>query len=437
MSAYDSIEAGRMPVLVDGLRTPFLDSGGAYTEFMNHELAAIPLRAVLEKTGVEPASVEMVAMGNVAQDIQTSNFAREAMLGAGLPSTIPAYTVVMAGVSPLACVTNVCDMIALGQLDTAVAGGSENFSDLPIRLARNVRQRAVKLARAKTAAQRLRILAGLRPKDLLPEMPRAEDYTTGLSMGASTEAMVKRFGVERRDADAFAARSHHQSAAAWEQGLFDGAITPVTTSAGDTVTRDNTVRADTSEAKLARLKPAFDKADGIVTAGNASGLTDGATANLLMSAAAADQRGLSPLATIRDYKLTGVTDMDTEMLLGPAMSIPRLLANNGLTIDDIEVFELHEAFAAQILANQQALASDEFARSELGLDKAPGAIPLDKLNAWGGSLALGNPFAATGGRLLVTAAQRLHASGGRYAVVATCAGGGLGAALLLENPTVQ
>lgn len=437
MSAYDDIDPGRQPVLVDGLRTPFLDSGGAYSEFMNHELGAIPLRAVLDKCEVEPASVKMVALGNVAQDIQTSNVAREAMLCAGLPSTIPAYTISMAGVSPLACVTNVCDMIALGRVDIAVAGGSENFSDLPIRLARTVRQRAVKLSRAKTATQRLQILAGLRPKDLVPEMPSAQDFTTRLTMGEACEAMGKRFGVERESTDAFAARSHRQAAAAWKQGRFDGAVVPVTTPAGQAVTRDDAIRADTSEAKLARLKPVFDKANGIVTAGNASGLTDGAAATLLMSAAAAKQRGLAPMATIRDYQLTGVTDLRTEMLLGPAMSIPRLLANNGLTMDDIDVFELHEAFAAQILANQQALDSDEFARCELGLDQAPGAIPLDKLNAWGGSLALGNPFAATSGRLLITAAQRLQTSGGRFAVVATCAGGGLGAALLLENPATQ
>lgn len=437
MSHYADIDASRIPVLVDSVRTPFLNSGGAYAELMNHELAAIPLRALMAKSELDPAEVELVALGNVAQEVQTSNVAREAMLHAGLPSIIPAYTISMAGVSPLACVSNICDSIAAGQLDVAIAGGSENFSDIPIRLARALRQSAVKLMQAKTTAQRVKILAGLRLKDLLPEVPSAQDYTTGLTMGDSCEAMAKRFGVDRQSADAFAARSHHQAAAAWEQGLFGDAVQNVTTSSSEIVSRDNSMRADTSEEKLAKLAPAFDKKNGIVTAGNATGLTDGAAATLLMSAAAAKQRGATPLALIRDYCLTGVNDMSTEMLLGPAMSIPRLLAKSGLAMADIEVFELHEAFAAQILANQKALESDAFARKELGLDAAPGPIPLNKLNCWGGSLALGNPFATTGLRLLMTAAQRLQASGGRYGVVATCAGGGLGAALLLENPAFE
>ena len=306
----------------------------------------------------------------------------------------------------------------------------ENFSDLPIRMPRPVRQRAVKLATAKSSLERLRILAGLRPRDLLPEVPSSEDLTTGLTMGKACENMAQRFGVSREQADAFALRSHLNADAAWTNNCYADVMQVKTSQT--TVHRDDAIRGDSTAEKLASLKPAF-QADGINTPGNASGLTDGAAALLLMSAETAEQRGFVPLVRVLDGQLTGVDDMHTEMLLGPAMAIPPLLARHGLSMADISVFELHEAFAAQILANQAALASDEFARSELGLKKAPGSIPLDRLNLWGGSLALGNPFAGTGIRLISTAARRLHAEGGRYAVVATCAGGGLGSAMLLEN----
>jgi acetyl-CoA acyltransferase len=432
--AYAKIAKKRRPVVAEAVRTPFLDSGGAYADLRNHELGALALRGVLDKTGLAAEHVELVTMGMVVQDVQTTNVAREAMIAAGYPSRIPAYTVSMAGVSPAVGLVHIADMIALGRIDIAVAGGTENFSDIPIRFARNVRQRAVKLGRAKTTAQRLRILAGLRPADIIPEIPTAKDMTTGMDMGESCEAMVRRFGVTRQQADDYAVGSHHAAARAWEDGRYDHDVLAVNAPGGQIVRRDNAIRADTSAAKLARLEPTFDKENGIITAGNATGLTDGATAALVTSAEAAKRHGLNALAQIRDYQMVGVHDMHTEMLLGPALSIPPLLARHGLTMDDIGVFELHEAFAAQILANQKALADNAFARAELGLDKAPGPIPPEKLNCWGGSLALGNPFAGTGGRLLSTAARRLQAEDQRYAVVATCAGGGLGAAILLENP---
>jgi len=432
--AYAKIAKKRLPVVVGGVRTPFLDSGGAYADIRNHELAALPLRGILEQSGVSAQDIELVTMGMVVQDVQTSNVAREAMLAAGYPSRIPAYSVSMAGVSPAVGTMNIADMIALGRIDVAVAGGTENFSDLPIRLRRNVRKRAVKLTLAKTATQRLGILAGLRPSDLIPEIPSALDLTTKMDMGTACEAMVRRFGVTRNEADAYAARSHQLAADAWESGHYDGDVLAVNAPDGQHVTRDNAIRGDTTEARLARLKPAFDRDNGIITAGNATGMTDGAAATLLMSMEAAKARSLTPLAIVRDYRMVGVHDMHTEMLLGPALSIPRVLAHNGLSMDDIGVFELHEAFAAQILVNQKALSDDTFARKELDLDAAPGPIPIDRLNCWGGSLALGNPFAGTGGRILNTAARRLQASGERYAIVSTCAGGGLGAAMLLENP---
>lgn len=434
MSAFAQIPEARLPVIAGSVRTPFLNSGGAYSDLHNYQLGAIPLRAVIERAGLSPDEVQMVAMGCVVQDVETTNVAREAMLAAGYPSITPAYTVSMAGVSPEACVTTLCEQIALGRLDIAVGGGTENFSDLPIRASRNVRKRAAKLMTARTNGERLRILAGLRPTDLLPVLPSGQDLTTGMSMGVSCEAMVQRFGVTRAAADAYAARSHQRAAEAWAEGRFGDDVIPVDAPNGETVTRDEAVRGNTTEAKLAKLKPSFDKNDGIITPGNASGLSDGATALLLTSAGAARERGLTAQAIVRDHEMTGVTDMRTEMLMGPAVAIPRLLERNGLSHADIGAYEVHEAFAAQILANQIGLADNNYARNEAGVQAALGEIPLDKLNVWGGSLALGNPFAATGGRLLATVTRRLREAGQRYGVIATCAGGGLGAAMLLENP---
>lgn len=433
MSFYRNLEAARQPVIVDAVRTPFLHSGGAFSPLRHHELAAQPIRALLTRTGVAADDIQFLTVGAVVQELDTTNVAREAGLEAGLPARVPAYSVSMAGISPAVGLAHLCDMIALGRLDVAVAGGSELFSDIPIRMRRPIRQRAAKLALAKSTGERIRALGGLRPRDLLPELPSSTDLTTGQTMGSNCEAMVRRFGVSREASDAFAARSHRLAGEAWAAGHYAEDVAAVTVPDGPTVERDDGIRADATAERLARLKPAFGE-DGIITAGSASGITDGAAAQLLMSAGAARARGMQPLGRVIDYHFGGVNDLHSEMLMGPAMTIPQLLARNGLGMEDIGVFELHEAFAAQILCNQQALADTEFCREELGLAEAPGAIPEDRLNTWGGSLALGNPFAGTGGRLLSTALRRLRVSGERYAVTATCAGGGLGAAILLENP---
>ncbi len=425
----------RQPVLVAGIRTPFRRSGGAFAELLGHELLAAPLGALKSRLDLAADDVDLVAAGVVVQDVDSTNAARDAMLQAGLSSRIPALTISMAGLSPQAAITTACDRIALGRIEAAFACGADHFSELPIRFRRNVRRRAVKLIGAKTLRQRLRVLAGLRPSDLIPDFPSATDRPTGLTMGQTCERSARRFGVSRADSDAFALRSHELAARAWDEKRYAAQVMAVTTRHGEEVCRDDGIRRDTTLERLATLPQSFE-ADGIVTAGNASGLTDGAGAVLLASASAAAARGWPPLAHIVDYEFAGVADLANEMLLGPAMAIPPLLARHGLGMEDVDVFELHEAFAAQILANQAALADDGFATATLGLPAAPGAIPSDRLNAWGGSLALGNPFGATGIRLLLTAARRLREQGGRFAIVASCAGGGLGAALLIENPEV-
>lgn len=428
-----AVNTRQLPVIIDGARTPFMESGGAYDSLMSWELGAAAIAGVLEKSGVDAAQVDLVVMGTVLHEVETSNVARESMLGAGLLSTTPAYTVSMAGLSPAVALTGLCDQIALGRVSIGIAGGTENFSDIPVRLGRNLRRAAFKLYQDRSAGNLLRVLRKLRPGDLKLELPTGADYTTHKTMGVLCEAMVAKFSIDRIDADAFAASSHSKALAAWQAGHYDRDIVPMKLADGSTVSRDNSPRADATAARLGRLKPVFNRREGIITAGNASRFTDGAAALLVTSLDAAEQLQLEPLAIVRDYVLAGVGDLETEMLCGPAMSIPRLLQRNGLSFDEVEVWELHEAFAAQILVNDACLRSPTFARERLGLEHPPGGLPLERLNAWGGSLALGNPFAATGSRLLITAARRLHQQRQRYAVVSSCAGGGLGAAVLLEN----
>jgi len=429
----NDFETGRQPVIVTGVRTPFLKSGGAYAALSGHSLAAAPMAELRRRCDLAPDGVDLVTLGMVVQDVDATNAAREAMLSAGFSSRVPAWTVSMAGVSPNVGVGSICDQILLGRVDSALACGADNFSDLPVRFGRSLRQRAVSLATARSLAERLRILAGIRPVDLLPHVPSATDLTTGLTMGECAERMARRFGVDRNDSDAYALRSHRLATEAWTTGRFADEVMAIDLADGSRVERDDTPRSDTTLERLGALRPSFVE-DGIITAGNASGLTDGAAALLLMSTAAAARAGHDPLARVIDYQFTGVADLRDEMLLGPAMAIPPLLHRHGLAMQDIEVFELHEAFAAQILANQAALADADFARDVLALPSPTGPIPEARLNAWGGSLALGNPFGGTGIRMLLTAARRLRKSAGRYAVVATCAGGGLGAAILLERP---
>ena len=433
-SSFTAIPNNRLPVIIAGARTPFLDSAGLYAELMSYELGAHALRGLLENAQVDPTAIELVIMGTVLHEVETTNVAREAMLAAGLPSRIPAYTVAMAGISPNVGVMNLCDQIALGRLDLGIAAGTENFSDVPVRLSQNIRRLLMKLRQRKGTRERLKALGSLRPSDLSFDIPTGSDYTTGMTMGVACEAMVRKFGLTRNACDAYTARSHAGAIAATQAGHYAAQITPVTIASGEVARDDNTPRADATEVRLATLPPVFDRQQGIITAGNASRFTDGAAALLLGSLGRAKAEGRQPLAVVRDYLLTGVDSLETEMLLGPAMSIPRLLARNSLSFDDIGVWEIHEAFAAQVLINRACMADANFVHERLGRECPVGEIPMDALNPWGGSLSLGNPFAATGGRLFMTACQRLQASGQRYAVISTCAGGGLGAAILLEHP---
>lgn len=424
--------SGRV-VVVDGSRTPFLRSNTDFKDLNSYELARLALLGLRKKTLVDVDTVDRVIMGTVISNLTTSNVAREAMLGAGFNRKTPANTVTLACISANMAIANGVDLIALGRAKTVVAGGTESMSDIPIRYRKPMRRRLVESQRAKGPGDYLKLAKGLKLKDLLPEIPSISEFSTGLTMGQDCDRMAARFGVSREAQDAFALRSHLNAHQATEDGILGQEIEPVRLSPKfQEVARDNGVRGDSSAEKMAKLRPAFEKPYGTVTAANASYLTDGAAAVLLMDEEAALEAGYKPKARIVDYVFTAM-DPEEELLLGPTYAMAELLTKNKMGLDDVGVFEIHEAFAGQVLANLKCLADDDFARERLGLEKALGEIPMDSLNVHGGSLSLGHPFGATGARLVTTASNRLQREGARYAMVAACAAGAQGHAMILER----
>jgi acetyl-CoA acyltransferase len=425
--------ASRDAIFVDGRRLPFQRSGTGYADLSAYDLARMALRGLMEHGGIDPSLVEAVVLGTVIQDVATANVAREAALASGIPEHAAAHTVSMACISSNRAVASLADSIRLGRVDIGIAGGTETLSDVPIRFQRKVRRRLIESQKAKSAADYARLLSSLRPSDLLPDVPAIAEHSTGETMGESADRLAARWEVSRRDQDEYALLSHHRAAEAQTLGILSDEIVPAFIGRDMTpVTEDNGIRADSTMDALSKLRPAFSKPYGTVTAGNASFLTDGASAILLASREAATIHGWTARAVLRDHLFVGQSPSD-ELLLGPAYAIPKLLNRSGLSIDDVDVFEVHEAFAGQLLAVQRALGSDDFARERLKLPDATGPIPIDKMNVHGGSLSLGHPFGATGARLVMSAVRRLEREGGRWAIVAACAAGGLGHAMLVER----
>jgi acetyl-CoA acetyltransferase family protein len=423
---------GRAPVLIDGCRTPFLRSGTDFAAQSAYDLGRMAIKALLGRTGIDPARLDRVLMGTVVHDVDTPNVARECALAAGIPATVPASTVSLACISSNQAIADAAALIMTGQADAVVAGGTDTLSDPPIRFRRPVRQRLFKAQKAKGPVAYAKLLRGLSPKDLLPDAPSISEFSTGLSMGQSADRLAAMFGVSRQEQDEYALRAHTLAAQAWEAGHLDHQVVPASVPPKfEPVRRDNGFRADSTLEKLSSLRPAFEKPYGTVTAGNSSFLTDGASATLIMSRQAADRGGHKVAALLRQWTFTALQP-DERLLLGPAVAIPRLLASAGLSRDDIDVWELHEAFAGQVLAVLRALDSKDFAGEYLDGQRF-GEIPMDRLNLWGGSLSLGHPFGATGARLVMTAAERLRQEDGQFAVVAACAAGGHGHAMVIER----
>ncbi len=427
------LENRRKTVLIDGCRIPFQRSGTGYRALSSYDLGRLALKALLRKTEIDPRMIDSVIMGTVAAKLETSNVARESALAAGVPSAATAFTVSVACISANRAITCGAEAIAAGQADFVLAGGTESLTDIPILYKKAFRSRLMQSGRARGIFDYLKLLKGLKFSDLMPEVPNIAEFSTGRSMGEDCDRLAARIGVSRREQDFFAMRSHQLAARAVAEGLLAQEIEPVRVPPDFTpIIQDNGFRADTSLEQLAKLKPAFQRPYGTVTAGNSSFLTDGAAVVLIASEEAARAQGYRPKAIIREYAYSG-QDPQEELLLGPAYAVSMLLKKSGLEIGDIDVIESHEAFAGQVLANIKCLASDKFAREKLGRPQKVGEVRLEKLNTMGGSLSLGHPFGATGARLVTTAANRLIRENGRFAIVTGCAAGGLGNAILLER----
>ncbi|CAL1287789.1 unnamed protein product [Larinioides sclopetarius] len=418
-------------VLVEGVRTPFLLSGTDYFNIMAHDLQRHAFLSLLRRTGIPKDIIDYIIVGTVIQEVKTSNIAREASLGAGLSLATPAHTVTQACISANQAISTASGMLATGQIDVAIAGGVEFLSDVPIRFNRSMRKLMLTANKAKTPMQKLGLLMKLRPSLLAPELPGVAEFSTGETMGHSGDRLAATFNVTRSEQDDYAIRSHSLAEKATKEGLLSDIETIFVPGKDKPISRDNGIRVSTKE-QLAKLKPAFIRPHGTVTAANASFLTDGASACLLMTEEKALSLGLKPKAYLRDFVYTSQDPKD-QLLLGPTYSTAKILDKTGLSLKDIDVFEFHEAFAGQILANFKAMDSDWFAQNYLNRKQKVGVPPLEKFNLWGGSLSLGHPFGATGVRLVTTAANRLIKEGGQYALVAACAAGGLGHGMIVER----
>jgi len=406
-----------------------MKGGTAYNDYMGYDLARLAIKGLLTKTAIDPAIVDTVIMGSVIQEVKCPNVAREAALAAGIPNHVPCHTVTQACISANQAIANGHAMIASGQADVIIAGGSETFSDLPIRFSKPLRKKFIASMKDKTPKAKLqRILGGLKPAHLAPEPPAIANFATGEVMGVSSDRLAAKFGVSREAQDRFALNSHLNAAKATQEGLLLPEICAV-----DGNTTDNGIQSESTYEKLASFKPAFVRPHGTHTAANSSFLTDGGAATLIMSEEKALELGYQPKVTIERTVFVGVDPFE-ELLLGPAYAIAKCLKQMNMTMDDIGVWEIHEAFAGQVLSNLTALNSDKFsAENFTGYSAKVGSVPDEKLNLLGGSLSIGHPFGATGSRIILTAANRLIREDKEYAMLAACADSGLAVATILKR----
>mmetsp|Transcript_6998 Transcript_6998/g.14423 ORF Transcript_6998/g.14423 Transcript_6998/m.14423 type:complete len:457 (-) Transcript_6998:934-2304(-) len=424
------IDNGRNVVIVGGVRLPFAQASTIYQDEMAVDLQRLAIKGLIDQTALPKDVIDYVVCGNVIQEVKTSNIAREAAINAGLPYHIPSHTVAQACISANAAIATGAAAIQAGHADVVIAGGVETFSDVPIRLTRPIRQKLITLPKAIKkggAMGAIRHMSkSLKAKDLGLETPAIANYTTGEVMGVSSDKLSSKFGVSRQDQDEFTVRSHTLAQAAHDDGFYEDEIIPYNGSHAE-----NGIKGDSTIESVSKLKPAFVKPNGTHTAANSSYLTDGAAASLVMSEEKALELGFKPWAYLRDWSFRSC-DPWNELLLGPTYCTSDIMQRNKMQMSDVGVFEIHEAFAGQILSNLVAMDSDKFADDKLGGNKV-GAVDVDKMNTKGGSLSIGHPFGATGSRLVTTASRRLQQEGQRFALVAACADGGLGHACLLER----
>lgn len=430
-------QASRSAVIVGGNRIPFARTGGAYVKSSNQDMLTAALEGLIARFGLQDERIGEVAAGAVLKHSRDFNLTREAVLGSALSPETPAYDLQQACATGLETVLGLSNKIKLGQIDSGIAGGVDSASDAPIAVSEGLREILLDLNRAKTTVQKLKIIGRIRPKDLAPDAPNTGEPRTGLSMGEHQALTTAQWKITREAQDELAYNSHRNLAAAYERGFFDDLITPYRG-----LNRDSNLRADTTLEKLSTLKPVFGKtlgSEATMTAGNSTPLTDGASTVLLATGEWADAHGLPKLATVLDGEAAAVDFVHGKdgLLMAPVFAVPRLLARHGLTFEDIDFFEIHEAFAGTVLSTLAAWEDEEFGRTRLGLDGALGKVDRAKLNVNGSSLAAGHPFAATGGRIVASLAKMLHEKGsvdGRPArgLISVCAAGGQGVVAILE-----
>jgi acetyl-CoA acyltransferase len=420
-------------VLVAGVRTPFTRSGTVLKDLTAVDLGRLAVRELLARSGIDGERVDELVFGTVVHDPHAPNIAREVGL-ATLPPTVPATTVSLACATSNRAITDAANLIEVGQAEVVVAGGAESLSHIPILVSDRLSDVLVRASKARSLGARARTLAEIRPRDLMPRQPQIAEPTTGETMGESAERMAKENGISREEQDAWALRSHRLAAAGTEDGRLTAEIARVYVPPrfDEVVAQDNGIRTDTSAEKLAELKPVFDREHGSVTAGNSSPLTDGASAVLLMSEERARADGHDILGRLRSYAYTAL-DPRRQLLQGPVYAVPIALERAGVSMADIGLMEMHEAFAAQVLSNLQWLDSDRIARDELGLGAKVGHPDLERINVMGGSVAIGHPFAATGGRVVTTLLNEMRRRDVELGLATVCAAGGLGVAMVWER----
>lgn len=434
VNKHPGVVYGRRVAVVGGLRTPFVKAGTSFRKLSTLDLGAMVTNELLLRSNLEAAQVDQVVFGAVVPDVGAPNIAREIVMRCNMPASVDAHSVSRACATSTQAIVNATQSILLGEAEIAIAGGSDTLSKPPIMYDDKVVDALMAANAAKDLPSKVKAFARIRPGDLAPRPPALSDLSSGLTMGAAAEKMARENGITREAQDTYAYESHMKAAAAWEKGIYDDEVMslPVPPRYKETVVQDGIPRADSTLEKLSSLRPAFDRKYGSVTAGNASPLTDGAAAVLLMEEKTARQLGFEPKAFIRAWAFAAL-DPAWQMLMGPSFATPIALERAGLGLDDIDVIDMHEAFSAQMLSNLQAFGSADWAKKHLGRDEPIGEIPADKLNLYGGSISLGHPFGATGARQALTMANELQRRDAGTALVTQCAAGGLGAALILER----
>ncbi len=424
---------GRVAIL-DGCRTPFCKAGTDLRDMDVVDLAGVAATELVGRSGLDPNDINLSIFGVVVPALYAPNLGREVVFRASLPMTIPGTTVNLACASSNRSITSGAEAILTGQCDVVLTGGAESLSNVPIQYSTAATRILMQFSKAKTVGKKVAVLSKLRPKDLVPVPPAIAEYSTGMTMGQACEKMAKENGISRRAQDEIALMSHQRAAAATAEGRISHQIVDTFPQPDydRAITVDNGVRADTSAETLANLKPVFDRKYGTLTAGNSSPITDGGAAVLLMSEAKARALGIRPMGYLRSFAYSSV-DPAGQLLQGPAYAAPIALDRAGLRLSDIDLVEMHEAFAAQILSNMKAFASKKFAREELGRSEPMGEIDFDKYNVNGGSIAIGHPFGATGARVTIQLLAELERRDLNLGLITVCAAGGVGFAMVVER----